>query len=183
MNAPGCRNTPAGAAVIFRPMVPADALAIERQASQRVQLGLETMMNAEIAADLANGGEAWAALQGDRVIACVGLRETFPPVQAVAWAILSQGVGSAHLAITRFTARRIALSPYRRIEAICLAAVDAEAILTAFPGLDPAQLLEAVMCVKGPQTRWAKSLGLTPSHVLRRFGAASETHVLFERIL
>ncbi len=168
--------------VSFRPMRAPDAMTIERQPSQRVQLGLNSVMTIEAAADLAEGGEAWTAWRGDSPIACVGLRETFPGVQAVAWAILSRGLGGDYVAITRFTRRRIAASLYRRIEAICIAAIDAEAILLSFPGLDPAQLLEAVLCVKGPQVRWAEALGLVPTHVLRKFGAASETHILCERI-
>ena len=171
-----------GMTVTFERMTAADAMTIERQPSQRVQLGLDASMTIEVAADLAAGGEAWTAWRGCTPVACVGLRETFPGVQAVAWAILSRGLRGDHVAITRFTARRIAASPYRRIEAICIAAVDAEAILSSFPGLDPAQLLEAVLCVRGPQARWAEALGLTPSAVLRCFGAASETHILFERI-
>lgn len=174
--------------VSFRPMRGIDAMTIERQPSQRVQLGLDRVMTIEMANDLADGGEAWTAWRGNTPVACVGLRETFSHptsgrgVQAVAWAILSLGLGSDHLAITRFTRRRIAASIYRRIEAICIAAIDAEAILSSFPGLDPAQLLEAVLCRKGPQVRWAEALGLTPTYVLRHFGAASETHILCERI-
>lgn len=168
--------------VAFHPMCAADAMLIERQPSQRVQLGLDSRMTIETATDLADGGEAWTAWRGGVPVACVGLRETFPGVQAVAWAILSRGLGGDYVAITRFTKRRIAASLYRRIEAICIAAIDAEAVLLSFPGLDPAQLLEAVLCAKGPQVRWAEALGLTPTHVLRKFGAASETHVLCERI-
>lgn len=91
------------------------------------------------------------------MVACLGLRETFPGRQAVAWAILAEGIGAAHLAISRFARRRIAESPLRRIEAIVRAEVHAE-------------------CV------WARLVGLQAAHVLRCFGAQSETHVLFERI-
>lgn len=143
--------------VAIRPMVPNDAMRIQRQASQRVQLGLSRDMTIEEAEALAEGPEAWTATDGDRVIACVGLRETFPGVQAVAWAILCDGIGAAHLAVTRWAKARIAGSGYRRIEAIVRADVDAEC-------------------------RWAKAVGLTPAHVLRNFGAASETHILFEAI-
>lgn len=107
--------------VSFRPMRGIDAMTIERQPSQRVQLGLDRVMTIEMANDLAEGGEAWTAWRGTTPVACVGLRETFSHptsgrgVQAVAWAILSLGLGSDHLAITRFTRRRIAASIYRRI--------------------------------------------------------------------
>lgn len=168
--------------VTFAPMRAEDAMTIDRQPSQRVQLGLTSTLTIEGANDLADGGEAWTAWRGDVPVACVGLRETFPGVQAVAWALLTRNLGSDHLAITRFTARRIAASAYRRIEAICIAGVDAEAILESFGPLDAAQLIEAVLSVPSPQTRWAGALDLLPAAVLRKFGAASETHVLFERI-
>lgn len=139
-------------------MDPRDPLRIQRQASQRVQLGLERTVTEDEAADLAAGpGEAWSAWHDGRLAACLGLRETFPGRQAVAWAILAENVGRAHLSITRFARRRIAESPLRRIEAIVRADVPAEGA-------------------------WAQLVGLAPNAVLRCFGAASETHVLFERI-
>jgi hypothetical protein len=171
-------------AVVIRPMLAQDAIAIERQPSQRVQLGIDMTgaMTLELAQSMIDGGEAWTAEQSGRIVAIMGLRETFPGVQGVAWAVLAPGIGAAHLAVSRHARRRIADSPLRRIEAVVEAAVDAEAILLTFPGLDPGQLLEAVISVKGPQIAWARSVGLTPAHVLRRFGGRSETHVLFERI-
>ena len=136
----------------------ADALAIQRQVSQRMQLGVERDMTSEEAEALADGpGEAWTAWDGERVVACVGLRETFPGAQAVAWAILSQDVGTAHLTITRFARARIAASRLARIEAIVRRDHPAE-------------------------VTWAKLVGLAPVFVLRAFGAASEDHVLCERI-
>lgn len=136
-------------------MAPADALAIQRQPSQRVQLGIERDMTPEEAESLADGGEAWTGWHNDRIVACIGLRETFPGRQAVAWAILSEGLGGAHLAVTRFARARIEASPLRRIEAITR--TEAEHI-------------------------WATMVGLRAAHVLRAFGAASEDHILFERI-
>lgn len=143
--------------VTFEPMIPVDAIDIQRQPSQRVQLGLVRDMTYGEASDLANGGEAWTAWRDGVPIACFGLRETFPGVQAVAWAILADGLAGAHLAVTRFARARILASPLVRIEAIVKADVPAE-------------------CA------WAKCVGLTVAHILRRFGAASEDHVLFERI-
>lgn len=141
--------------MLFRPMIAADAIAIQRQPSQRVQLGLERDMTADEARDLAEGGEAWTAMDARGVAACIGLRETFPGRQAVAWAILAAEVGPSHVAITRFARRRIAASPLARIEAIVR--TDAE-------------------------VAWAKLVGLRPAHILRAFGAQSERHVLCERI-
>lgn len=144
--------------IAIEPMQAIDALVIQRQASQRVQLGIERDMSVEEARDLAEGqGEAWTVRQDGRIVACLGLKETFPGAQAVAWAILSERIGSAHLAITRFARRRIAASPLARIEAIVREAVPAE-------------------------VAWAMLVGLRPAHVLRCFGQNSETHVLCERI-
>lgn len=140
------------------PMIAADAILIQRQASQAVQLGVVRAMTIEEARDLAEGpGEAWTARVDDRIVACFGLRETFPGTQAVAWAILSDHVGRSHLKITRFARQRIVASPLRRIEAIVRAAVPAEGA-------------------------WAALVGLDAAHVLRCFGAQAETHVLHERI-
>lgn len=144
--------------VTFAAMVATDALVIQRQASQRVQLGIERDVTIDEARDLVEGpGEAWTVRHRGRIVACLGLRETFPGRQAVAWAILAEGVGAAHLAVTRFARRRIAASGLARIEAIVRADVPAE-------------------CA------WAQLVGLRPAHVLRAFGARSETHLLCERI-
>lgn len=147
--------------VDFAPMRADDALTIQRQASQLVQLGLERQMSREEAEALA-ADEAWTASTADgRIVACIGLKETFPGVQAVAWAIFAEGIGGAHLAITRFARARIVARSrpdgLARIEAIVRASVPAE-------------------CA------WARLVGLTPAHLLRKFGAASEDHVLYERI-
>ncbi len=145
-------------------MTAADAMEIQRQASQRVQLGIDRTMSIEEAEDLAAGpGEAWTARHvaragGDpRIIACLGLRETFPGAQAVAWAILGDGIGAAHLAVTRFARRRIIDSPLRRIEAIVREEMPAE-------------------CT------WARLVGLSARCVLPCFGALSEPHVLYDRV-
>lgn len=177
------RNTPSGAAVTIAPMFAEDALTIQRQASQRVQLGIEREMTIDEAESLCGGpGEAWTVFHGEKIAACVGLRETFPGTQAVAWAILAEGVGSAHLAVTRHARARIAASKLNRIEAIVRAGVDAEALIEELGPLDAEQLLQAVLAVPTPETRWAAAVGLMPAAVLRRFGAAGETHALFERI-
>lgn len=141
----------------IRPMVADDAMAIKRQCSQRIQLGLEAQMTLEIAQDIVDGGEAWTMTRDDLPIACMGLRETFPPVQGVAWAILSDMIGPAHLRMSRFARQRIAQSPLVRIEAIVRTCVPAECI-------------------------WARLVGLEPVALLRKFGAASEDHMLFERV-
>lgn len=144
--------------VDIHPMMGLDAMEIQRQPSQRVQLGLDREMTREEADALAHGpGEAWCARVDGRIVALTGLRETFPGVQAVAWAILAEDIGAAHLAVTRHARRQIEASRYRRIEAIVRAEVPAE-------------------------VAWAKLVGLAPAYVLQCFGAASEPHVLCELV-
>lgn len=144
--------------VAIAAMKATDMLVIQRQASQLVQLGIERDMTMDEAEAIADGdGEAWTARYHGRIVACLGLRETFPGRQAVAWAVLAENIGPAHLAITRFARARIAASPLARIEAIVRQAVPAEGA-------------------------WAQLVGIRPVHVMRAFGAASEPHILCERI-
>lgn len=143
---------------MIRPMRPIDLLAIERQASQVTQLGLAHAPSIEEAEALIDDGEAWTAEDAaGRIVACMGIRETFPGRQGVAWAVLADGVGMAHLAITRHARARIIASPLVRIEAIARVGVRAE-------------------------MRWPLLVGLAPRALLPKFGAASEDHMLFDRI-
>lgn len=163
---------------------PSHALSLAPQESQRVQLGLAASFDQDDAVRLAEApGEAWAAVAGGRTIAVFGLVEAFRHVQATAWAVLSGELGAHHVAITRFCAARIAGSAYRRIEAIVECA-DAEAVLARFPGLDQGELLAALSAarMRTAGVRWALAVGLKPAAVLRAYGAASETHMLLERI-
>jgi|GEM_PF-1368971 len=172
-------------------MEPAHALAIQRQDSQRVQLGIIAEFDAEEAERIASApGEAWAALEvpcavdeDERVVAVFGLVETFRFRQATAWAVLSGEVGPHHVAITRFCRSRIEQAGYRRIEAIVECA-DAEPLVARLPDIDPGELVEAVSlpAMRSPGVRWAIACGLSPAAVLRRYGARSETHLLCERL-
>jgi hypothetical protein len=165
-------------------MEPAHALAIRRQDSQRLQLGIVADFDADDAERIAAApGECWAAVEGDRVVAVFGLIEVFPRRQATAWAVLSSDIGRHHLAITRFCAERIAQSVYRRIEAI-VECEDVEPWIGRFPDIDQGELIEALMQsdLRTPGVRWALACGLKPAAVLRCYGQASETHMLFERI-
>jgi len=149
------RNSPL---VSFRPFVARDALDLVIQHSQRIELGLDRSdMSIEEARGIEACGNAWSAVARDgRILGCAGFRETYPGVQAVAWAALAQDLGAAHLAITREAMRRVAAAPYRRIEML-------------------------VEKSRKPML-WALRLGFSLGHVLRNFGAASETVILFERI-
>lgn len=167
--------------VRIRHMIPEDLLQVDRHPAQSVQLGIPAIVDHESAAEIAAQGECWSLVDGDRILACVGIAETFPGQQGVAWGVLGTGIGRHHLAITRHAKARVMASPLVRLEAIARCA-DAEAILAEHPGLSGPALLEAVMRLPTPETVWARLCGFTPAHVLRRFGAADETHILFERI-
>lgn len=161
---------------------PADLMAIVPQQSQRFTIGVDTRETGAAEAELlAAQREAWAIRSEGALIACFGINEPFPGRQGVAWAVLAEGIGNAHLAMTRFARSRIEQCGLRRIEAIVRSA-DAEAILDHFPALDGAQLLDAVLALATPECVWARLVGLKPAHVLRKYGGFGETHVLFERL-
>ena len=163
-------------------LTPKDLLAIEPQASQSFTLGIDTRNCPPAhAEELCAQDESWAIRHDGRLIAAFGIYENFPGQSGICWAILSDGIGSAHLAMTRFARSRIIGSPLRRLELFARCA-DAEAILDQFPGLDTAQIVEAVLAMPTAECVWARLLGMKPAHVLRKFGASGESVMLFERI-
>lgn len=171
------------AGLCFRRLEVDDFAALERQPSQWLQLGEDATPEPDDVIALAAQPEAWAAIApGGRIVALLGIVESHPGQQGLAWAILSARVGAHHLAVTRFARWRIEQAPLARVEALAKGPNKAETIARAFPGLDAGQLLAAVMPFATPEMRWARLCGLTPVHVLRRYGAADETYVLCERI-
>lgn len=160
---------------------PDHLIEIPVQSSQRLTLGISRDVSREEAEELADEAEAWSIFAQGRLIACFGIRETFPRKQGVAWAVLADGIGAAHLTMTRFAASRIAKSNLCRIEAI-VRADDVEPVLAGFGALDAQQLVEVAMATPTPECIWAKLVGLKPAHVLRKFGASGETCMLFERL-
>ena len=166
---------------------PDHILSIDRHPDQAMQLGLAGPVTREDADALcgvgASGfwGEAWACSWHGALVACLGMRVTLGGTHVVTWAMLANGIGAAHLAVTRFARARVVDCGYGRIEAVARAA-DAEPIIERFPDLDAQQLIEAVMVRPTREIRFAMLSGLKPAHVLRRYGAAGETHMLMERI-
>lgn len=144
-------------AVSFRAFEPGDFLRLQVQPSQ--SMGLDAgLLDLDDARDLAAHGQAWTAIDGDgRLLCCAGFREIYAGRHAIAWALLAEGLGAAHLAITRFARARIAESPLVRIEAVVRANVPAE----------PA---------------WARVVGLGLEARLAAWGATSEDHLLFSRV-
>lgn len=141
----------------FRPMLAGDAVLLDMQPSQFVELGVDhrqyTMEQGEL---LAEGGIAWTAHRGSRIVGIAGFREIYDG-HAVLWATLSANMGADHLACSRFAREQVAASPYRRLEAI-VAAENERAVA------------------------WAKLVGLTPAHILHGYGGAGTPHILFEKV-
>lgn len=146
-------------AVTFRAMCAGDVVALALQPSQHVCLGVTRPVHSlEDGAELVEGGPAWTAVASDgRILCCAGFKILWPDRHAVAWALLAAGLGSAHVAITRFARDRIAQSPLPRIEAIVRAGVVAE-------------------------PKWARLVGLRRRALLRKWGPEGRAHILFERI-
>lgn len=141
----------------FRPMLAGDALQLSMQPAQHFEFGVEHReFSIEEGHELAEGGRAWTAYRGSRIVGIAGFREIFAG-HAILWAALSGELGADHLACTRFAAHEIRTAPFHRLEAI----VDA--------GNERA-------------VRWAQLVGLTAGHVLHGYGAAATPHILFERI-
>lgn len=174
----------ATAGLDIRPLEPVDLMAIDLQASQRVTLGIDTReVTIDEAEDLCSHPVAWSVRNGGRLIACIGISETFAGLQGVTWAHLAPNLGAAHLALTRFARACVVDSGLARIEGI-VRGPDAESVIDHFPGLaaDGHALLTALLEFPTPEMTWARLCGLRPAHVLRKFGAAAQTHILYERI-
>lgn len=150
--------------VTIRDFTPSDLPQLALQPSQHMCLGIHRPVHTlEDGEELAALGPAWTAIGPDgRVLACYGFGFQWPPTadfggQALAWAMLAEGIGSAHVAITRFARETIAASPIDRIEAIVRADVEAE-------------------------WRWADLVGFKHVAELRKWGPEGATHLLYERV-
>lgn len=163
---------------------PWHVMAIERQPSQRTQLGIpiEHLDQAEAEA-MANEAVTAAFLRDGKPIGVMGVAETFPGKSGVAWAIFAPGLGRDHLAITREARRRLDQAQLGRIEAVA-PCVEIERFMGEMPDASPVEQLRVALHprFRTPEIRWAMALGFKPAHVLRKFGAAAETHMLLERI-
>jgi hypothetical protein len=159
--------------------------ALDLQASQRTQYGVDPLaIDWAEAEAYAAQDNTWAAMREDQVLAVFGVHETFPGAQGAAFALLAKDLGRDHHRLTRFAREEvIAKSPLPRIEAI-VRCIDVEPGIKVCPDATPANMLAAALRPRNrtPQVRWALTLGFTPVAVLRKFGAASETHMLLERI-
>lgn len=159
--------------------------AIDPQESQRTQYGLDPLdMDWSVAEAIAANPGCYAVLRGEEVLACLGVNPTFPGAAGVTFAFLAKGIGRDHHVLTRF-ARDVVIGQCTlpRLEAIVRCADIEEVTDTEWPWNDAAVRLAIALGEPTPQVRWAMAVGLRPVAVLRNFGAASETHMLLERIL
>lgn len=81
---------------------------------QQKQQGLEYLLTDGVLASL-ESGTAYTSLDGDEVLACAGAIE-ITQGRAIAWAYLSQDIGSRMIAVTKACRRFISLMNFRRIE-------------------------------------------------------------------
>ena len=175
---------PLGAAprLSFRRLEPGDLLSIDAQASQQLVLGLRVRLDFAQAEHYAAMPVAWAARRGEELLACFGINELFAGAHGVAWAVLAEGLGRDHLALTRFMQSEIRDCGLARLELLARC-VDVDLAVERLPDITGDELVQLVTKPDHatPEVRWAMMLGMEPAHVLRRFGAASESYLLYER--
>lgn len=143
-------------ALRFRQMLPGDLPRLVLQPSQIGRLGIYAPAHDEKhGRELVASGPAWAAEEGERMLCLAGFAEVFPGRQAIAWALIADGVPLAnHVRMLGFMRLRLAEQSYRRIEALARAASLAEC-------------------------NWLRRLGFVTEGVMRNWGPLSEDHVLF----
>lgn len=160
------------ARLLFSEMQPDDLLAIDVQDSQASFLGMPAAPDWDTAEDLAAQPVAWTARALDgRVIACFGFREAFPGKHGTAWALLAKDIGRYHLPLTRFV---------RQVVADCT--LDRLDVLARSNDYGGPIAMSAALADPTPEVRWCLALGFEPAHLLRKFGAAGEAYMMFERI-
>lgn len=171
-------------------LIAADLFAIERHPDQMVQMGIAAF-DRDVAEAMASGtgvgDEAWALRWHGTLVACVGLVDQFGNGRhAVAWAVIGNGIGTAHLAVTRFSRRMVERSVCDRVEATCHADANFERVIGILVAdghaLDAQAMIEIALLQPTPAIRFAIAAGLKPAHVLRAYGAAAEPCLLMERI-
>lgn len=147
----------------FRPMAAGDVVQLALQPSQHKCLGMTRAAHSiEDGRELVAGGPAWTAIARDgRILCCAGFTILWPANEktrghAMAWAMLAEGLGAAHLAITRYAQRRIAEAPYSR--------------------------LEAIVRDRAEEKAWAWFCGFRNPILLRAWGPEAEDHLLYERL-
>lgn len=156
-------------------------LALQAGRQARVAFGMPSVTSRADARIIAAERVAWAARSGTQLIACFGIVEHFAGVHGLAWAMLADRLGPAHLPLTRFVRSEIARCGLPRLELLARAP-ELEAWLATHPDLDPGQVVAVACAVPTPEMRWAQLLGMTPAHVLRLYGGGAGSFMLYERL-
>jgi hypothetical protein len=154
-----------------------DLFSIKVQPSQRLVLGIDPVGDRDHAEILADQPVAWTAWRGETILACFGIAEVFAGAHGVAWSMLAEGIGASHLAVTRFARKQLDECGLRRVELIA----RGSAAQRGYEDAKSEWQLDWQRKSPTPEYRWAVALGFEPMHVLRHYGAADETCVLFER--
>lgn len=166
----------------FACLRPGDLEEIALQPSQRrhqTQLPFED--GPEVRAMLCAQPVAWCAREQGRIVACFGVFEQFPGQHGQAWALLAEGIGFAHLELTRFIQTQIAGCGLARLELLA-PAPDIEAEFAEHGLGNRFAAMDMAWACATPEMRWAVLLGMEPVHLLRQFGPQGITLMLFEKI-
>lgn len=170
------------ARLAFSRMQPEDLFAIDVQESQTTFLGQDATPDEETAYNLASQPVAWTAWRDSKVLACFGFNEAFPGKHGTAWALLGKDIGRDHLALTRFVRKVVEGCTLDRLDVLARCEDVEPIMLGGKPWPAPAALLKLALVDPTPEVRWCLMLGFEPAHLLRKFGAAGETYMMFERI-
>ena len=159
--------------LMFARMQPHDLFALQVQDSQTMFLGQDAMPDEETAYNLAGQPVAWTARRADGTpIACFGFNEAFPGKHGTAWALIGKGIGRDHVALTRFVRQVVADCTLDRLDVLARSHDHGGGISG----------MSAALADPSPEVRWCLMLGFEPAHLLRKFGGAGETYMMFERI-
>lgn len=176
-------DAPAGGGLRFVRMRPCDLFLIDVQDSQTMFLGQDATPDDETAETLAAQPVAWTAWRADgTVLACFGFSEAFPGRHGTAWALIGNGIGRDHLALTRFVRKVVAGCTLDRLDVLARCEDVEPLMLNGKAWPEGGALLRLALIEPTPQVRWCLMLGFEPAHLLRKFGGAGETYMMFERI-
>ena len=95
-------------------VVPFNREHIENMVIQQRQQNLRHLLTDEVCASLEQG-QSYSALDGDEVLACAGTIE-IAPGRAIAWAYISENIGTRMVGVTKAINHFLKATQYRRIE-------------------------------------------------------------------
>lgn len=154
MSAFGSPRIPS-AAISVRPFQPEDLGWLFLEPEQQMWLGATSpVLDEDYGRQVRECGPCWTVRDSKGWVLGAGGFQEFGKGYAIAWALLAQGIGRDHLAMTRVAREWIAAAPYTRVEAL---------IRDDWP----------------PAARWARLLGLRP--VFRRHSAELDRFWIWAR--